>query len=124
MDQISECRFGHARPKPGYHYPVIRFPQEYQNLIGEQVRIFSTEFEGSQAFLVVAPGIPVRNTNKLINKSDTGLEKRLTVLEQSLSELKELIELKAAKPSSGGDEKVYGPSRIRTGDLRRVKAVS
>jgi hypothetical protein len=54
-------KVGLLKLKPGYHYPVIRFPKEYQNLIGEQVKFFSTDFKGAQAFLVVTPDVPVRN---------------------------------------------------------------
>ena len=65
MDQILECRFGHAHPNPGYYYPVIRIPKGYQKLLGEYVKIFSTEFVGAQAFLVVTPDVPVRNDQGL-----------------------------------------------------------
>jgi len=52
------------------------------------VKIFSTKFEGSQAFLVVTPDIPVHNRHDLINKSDSDFEKKPAALEWSLSEIK------------------------------------
>lgn len=99
---------------PGYPIPV-----KYQNQIGEQIRIFSTEFKDSQTFPVVTPGVPVRNNQKMINRSDSDPEKRLTALEQTIHEIKEFCSEKAAKPQSGGFDQEYGTSRIQTGDIHR-----
>jgi hypothetical protein len=58
---IHEGKAGLLKSKPGYHYPNIRLPREYQNLIGEEYKIFTITFEGAQAFLLVFPEISLKS---------------------------------------------------------------
>ena len=45
MQIIQEGKAGLLKSKPGYHYPNFRLPREFQNLIGEDYKVFTTSFK-------------------------------------------------------------------------------
>ena len=63
------------------------------------------------------------NSEQLYKSCITEGQKNLESMNDTLKEIKELLSLNLKYQENAGQKK-YGPSRIRTGDLRRVKAVS
>jgi hypothetical protein len=50
---LGTTKIGKPAPKPGFIYPTIRLPHDCADLIGENVKLYATEHEGRQTFLVV-----------------------------------------------------------------------
>ena len=77
MKFIGKCSIGKKKTKERFEYPIIRFPKEFQNLIGKEVRTYQLD---EKNFL-----ISLELDNKLYNsiefiKVDKNLFKRIKAL--------------------------------------------
>ena len=121
MKKIFTTKVSIQSSTPTHCYPIIRLPRELKTMAGKIVSVYETECEDEQAFFIVTQ---VDKLDKLVDKSqETSLESRLSTFESKIDKLielnfqnNELIESKSLKKN--------GLGRIRTGDLRRVKAMS
>ena len=122
MRYIGKSKISTLHSKPDVSYPLIRLPQHYKHVIGETAQIFLTDYEGKKGFLILLEETEKRG--KVVKQSlETSLESRLTALESKIQELKDYI-LQNNELIEVEKEKNNGLDRIRTGDLRRVKATS
>ncbi len=103
-----------------HSYPVIRLPREFATLAGETAQIYQTEQDGKLTF-VISVDKPVGKI--CANDGQSQVEERISALETEISELKSLLLLNEGS-CLHQKGKTDGPGRIRTGDLRRVKATS
>ncbi len=62
-EKVASHKISLQSSKPKFAYPIIRLPKEYRSVVGSEAEIFSTEYLGQQAFLVVVNGLD----NKLDN---------------------------------------------------------
>ncbi len=122
MRYIGKSKISTLHSKPDISYPLIRLPQQYKHLIGETAQIFMTDCEGRTGFLIL---LEEREDDSKVAKQslETNIESRQSALESKIDKLvelnfqnNELLEAKSPKKD--------GLDRIRTGDLRRVKAMS
>ncbi len=127
MRFVGKSKSGRLSAKKGKIYAQIRLPSQLADTIGEIVNIFETEYNSKRAFLLVikqnmSDDDTVLQLNEKVVKSEDhkDYEFRLSALESGISELKSLI---FSKESAHHDKNENnGLGRIRTGDLRRVKA--
>ena len=96
-------------------------PREFRSLVGKQANIYVTEDIGKLAFKVV---IDKKVDKVCANAEKSGLEDRLKDLESQISELKSLLLLNESDKlhKNKKEDEHNGLGRIRTGDLRHVKA--
>jgi hypothetical protein len=125
--KIDTTIVGKKTPKPHITYPMIRFPQECQDLIGTRVDIFEIENGGRSGYLVV----PSRSCTTVVQRrmNDEGIFARCEALAHNIENPHNGAhsENKRTSCHSGSarkEGKTDGPVRIRTGDLRRVRATS
>jgi hypothetical protein len=57
MDLVALHRISRQSSKDAYSYPIIRLPKRYQTVVGSKAEIYSTEYLGRQAFLVVVDNL-------------------------------------------------------------------
>ncbi len=133
---IGRSKIGKLSAK-GINYPQLRLPKRYFDSVGKTASIYETEHEGRQAFLIVTEqSMPKEDTvlkpseEVLKQRLSESLDKRLFALESQIAELKSLL-LKNENPKAPqsplfpqSTAKNNGLGRIRTGDLRHVKATS
>ncbi len=146
MQFIGKSKIGKKRSKPTITYPLIRLPHQYDDIIGTPINIYETEHNKCTAFVVVLneekrdrfesqtvqPDLRVGQLSpKVVQlEKETNIESRLSALESSTEVLESkidiLIELNFQNNelSNNKTPKEDGLGRIRTGDLRRVKAMS
>ena len=108
---------------PQHGYPTIRLPREFKALVGETAKIYLDKDKAELAFKVI---IDKKVDNFCTNAEDSKLEDRLYDLESEFRALKSSI-LKNEGLMNNLNKKGAqegGLGRIRTGDLRRVKATS
>jgi len=101
--------------------PTIRWPREFKGLVGETTRIYLSEDKDKLAFKVI---IDKKVDDFCTNSEKDELEDRLSDLESEITDLKSSI-LKNESLTDNCSEKgtqITGLGRIRTCDLRRVKA--
>jgi hypothetical protein len=131
MRFVGKSKIGRLSAYEGKVYPQIRLPSHLADVIGETAGIFETEHEGKRAFLLVTRR-PVSSDDTLLQsfynivKSDEARSavKRLDALESEIKNLKSLLILNKGQyfPKKIKEDESNGLGRIRTGDLRRVKA--
>ncbi len=121
MKKIFESKISIQSLNSKYSYSLIRLPRKFKGIAGKIASIYETEQDGALAFLVVV--------DKLVDKSqENNLESRFPALEPSIealeSKIDKLIELNFQNNEliESKSLKKHGLGRIRTGDLRRVKA--
>ena len=124
MQFIQQGKVGLLKSRPGYHYPNFRLPRDYQNLIGENYKIFTTSFEGAKAFLLVLPDIPSHTQESFTTNCKIPDGYILKNIENSIEEIKGLLGGKSERGDERGEAPLNGLVEIRTRDLRRVKATS
>ncbi len=144
MRKIFTTRISLQSSTPSYSYPVIRLPRTLKKLAGETVTVYQIEKDGALAFFILPM---LDNLHKFIREVDQE-EKGPSeaVIDQSTSKnecsrvscacdhrpLEAPVTPAAARDLGPGDVLIDpralkiadGPGRIRTGDLRRVKATS
>ena len=137
MEYLGKTKIGRFSAKPNVIYPQLRLPQDCQNVIGETAYAYATEHEGKKAFIFVLQDREERedksasSANRVLQLNDkvlqlsaeSSIEARLSEVESQISELKSLLLLNEGD-SLHKNEKNDGLGRIRTGDLRHVKAMS
>jgi len=101
MKKIFTTKISLQSSNPTYSYPIVRLPRTLKDLAGETVTIYQTERDGSLAFFVVPK---LDNLDKFIEGMDQEDQERLGA------------PIDQKKPTTNG------LGRIRTGDLRHVKA--
>jgi hypothetical protein len=106
MKKIFTTKISLQSSNPTFSYPIIRLPRELKELAGRIANIYQTEIPGIQGFFIALQFDNLDN-----------LDKRL--------ESRTRADLPAKKAVSDlSTSKIDGLGRIRTGDLRRVKATS
>ena len=127
MHYIGKSKISKLHPQSNTVYPLIRLPQQCNDVIGETAHIFQTEYEGERAFLILLKN---KETTKrkiikefIKSKPEIDLKSHLIIVE---SKIDEILKLLFSNQNQIEDElsKNDGLGRIRTGDLRRVKAMS
>ncbi len=137
MHYIGTSKISPLYSKGSIIYPQIRLPQRYNDVIGKNAQIFETEYNGKRAFFIVTEESEKTKNSvfKFVDKvlkpdvevlkphPEKEVESRLSAFESKIDKLielnfqnNELIKSKSSKKD--------GLGRIRTGDLRRVKAMS
>jgi hypothetical protein len=139
MQFIGKSKIGKQYSKPTITYPIIRLPLQCSEAIGTSVKIFKSEHAGQTVFLIIPDNEKSENVRQEVAQptskvaqpaAETSIESSLSALESSIEALESKIikqielnfqsneSLKAKSPKEDGLD------RIRTGDLRRVKAMS
>jgi hypothetical protein len=91
---------------PTFSYPIIRLPRELKELAGRIANIYQTEIDGVQGFFVEFHLDKLDNLDKFHqNNSEVLSRQKCSLIKKSVP-------------------KTNGLGRIRTGDLRHVKATS
>ncbi|MGA3359321.1 MAG: hypothetical protein ABSC87_03825 [Halobacteriota archaeon] len=106
MRKIFTTKISLQSRNPTFSYPIIRLPRDLKELAGQIVNIYETEIDGVRGFFVASH---LAKLAKFDEPNDDACQ----------------IE----KPPRGryfvkAPQKTNGLGRIRTGDLRRVKATS
>jgi len=70
-------------PKPSITYPTIRLPQSHADLAGETVKLYETECEGRQAFLIVVDRQVVQQVTQ--SHYEKSYEQRIAELEKRIA---------------------------------------
>ncbi len=127
MRFVGKAKIGKLSAK-GITYPQLRLPPNYSDSIGQVADVIETEHDGKRAFLIVPNNNTVLKPIAEVLKLDSQdyYVQRLQELELEIKGLRSRI---FAEDNSSDDEikktgTRSGPGRIRTGDLRRVKATS
>jgi hypothetical protein len=101
MKKIFTTKISLQSSNPAFSYPIIRLPRELKELAGRIANIYQTEIEGVEGFFVA---LQLDKLGKFVESHG-----------QANSTLKcDLIDKSSLKND--------GLGRIRTGDLRHVKA--
>ena len=126
MRFVGKSKIGRLSAKKGKIYAQVRLPPQLADTIGDIATIFETEHNGKRAFLLVTKSVPNDNNvlqlnEKVVKPEDHNAhDYRLCALESEISELKSL--LFSSESFSQNKNENNGLGRIRTGDLRHVKA--
>ena len=106
MKKIFTTKVSLQSSNPTFSYPIIRLPRELRALAGRIVNVYQTEIDGVQGFFVEPHLDNLDNLDKFI----------AGVGQENQGPHNALIDQKKSK--------INGLGRIRTGDLRHVKATS
>ncbi len=108
---------------PQHGYPTIRLPREFKALVGERARIYLSEDKDRLAFKVI---IDKKVDIFCANSEKEELEDRLSDLESEITDLRSSIPTNGSLTDNCSEKgaQIDGLGRIRTGDLRHVKATS
>ena len=125
MRFVGSSKVSKLNPKPNLTYPLLRLPQRYATVIGKTAHIYESWEEGQKAIVLVFD--ETENKEKIIQpvikqNVESDFSDRFAVLEEEMRELRTLIEKEAHLTPN--IQKTNGLGRIRTGDLRHVKATS
>ena len=128
MRFVGKSKIGRLSAKKGKVYAQVRLPPQLVDTIGEIANIFETKHSGKRAFLLVTESVPSDNmvlqlSEKVVKwKDHDDDDYRLCALESEINELKSIIF--SNESSCPHTKRKHGLGRIRTGDLRHVKATS
>jgi hypothetical protein len=125
MQYIGTSKISKLNPKPNITYPLIRLPQRYKTIIGKTAHIYELSEEGQKNIVLVFDETETQeNVIQPVIKqnAESDFSARIEVLEEEIRDLRTLIEKEAYLTSN--IQKTNGLGRIRTGDLRHVKATS
>jgi hypothetical protein len=112
---------------------MIRLPEQCLDVIGETAQIYAIEQKGMRGFFVALQTLATdeRNVAQLLAevaqpKVQNDIEARLLELESELRELRSVILPNRCSKDNHNKKGAQkdGLEAIRTGDLRRVKAMS
>ena len=127
MKEIARTTVGRQAASPQCVYPIVRLPKNDGALIGRHVVLYESSHDGARAFLIVleeSAAQPIAQP-QCVETSPGAVHTRLSELEKRMGELEErCTDFPHAPPTIGGGAYPDGPGRIRTGDLRRVRATS
>ncbi|MGZ4885732.1 MAG: hypothetical protein ACXVIS_09930 [Halobacteriota archaeon] len=121
MYHVGTSKIGKLSAR-GITYPQLRLPPDYSDIIGRIAAVIETEHNGKRAFLIVPSDSTVLKPSVEVLKlqDKNAYLQRLQDLESEIEELKSTLFSNSLEECS--KIKNSGPGRIRTGDLRRVKA--
>jgi hypothetical protein len=106
MRRIFTTKVSLQSRNPTFSYPLVRLPRELKELAGRIVDVYDADIDGVRGFFVAPHLANLAKSDENIDDScqvDSTLKCRLI---------------------SQGTQKTNGLGRIRTGDLRHVKATS
>ena len=133
MRFVGTSKIGRLSAKKGRIYAQIRLPPPLADMIGDIADVFETERDGKRAFLLVTNQHVLDNNmvlqpgEKVVKPDDEkDNDRRLKALESQISELRFLLLLNESTSFNKNrkEDVLNGLGRIRTGDLRHVKATS
>ena len=127
MKEIARTTVGRQAASPKCVYPIVRLPKNDGALIGRHVVLYESSHDGARAFLIVLEESAAQQVAQppCVETSLDTVHTRLSELEKRMWELEERYShIQSATPTIGGGAYPDGPGRIRTGDLRRVRATS
>jgi hypothetical protein len=132
VQRVGKSKIGRLNAK-NISYPQLRLPHQYFSTIGDIASVFETQHEGKQAFLIVTEHA-VPNQDTVLKPSEkvlktvaaNAVEGLLSALESEISDLKSSIFKNESLVDNCNEKGAQesGLGRIRTGDLRHVKATS
>jgi len=137
MHYIGKSKIGKQYSKPTITYPIIRLPLHCSEAIGSYVQIYKSEHAGQTVFVIIPDNKKGKSVRREVAQptlkvaqleTETSIESRLSALKSSIevleSKIDKLIELNFQNNEliESKSSKEDGLDRIRTGDLRRVKA--
>jgi hypothetical protein len=127
MRFVGKSKIGRLSAKKGKVYAQIRLPPQLADTIGEIANIFETEHNGKRAFLLLMKrsmsddDMVLQLDERVVKSEDyNDYDHRLCALESEINELKSIIFSNESFSSHKNENDGLG--RIRTGDLRHVKA--
>ncbi len=123
MQFLCKRKIGIHSSTSSHEYPTVRLPREFKALVGETAAIYLGEEKGKLAFKVI---IDKKVDNFCTNSETSELENRVFNLETEIKVLRSfLIKNDSLKDDPNKKEpQLNRLVRIRTGDLRHVKAKS
>ena len=126
MKLIGRSKISKINPKPTIVYPMVRLPQECADAIGKTATIYETEYDGRKAYLITMGQDEARQEAVMKPELHNTLEKRVSEVESKIDEIYSILSERGMQKQteSQKEERTDGPARIRTGDLRRVRATS
>jgi hypothetical protein len=133
MRFVGKSKIGRLSAKKGKIYAQIRLPPHLADTIGEIADVFETERNGKRAFLIVTKqrvlddDIVLQHSEKVVKPDDEiDNDQRFDALESQINQLESLLLLNDSNSlhEIEKEDKPNGLGRIRTGDLRHVKATS
>jgi hypothetical protein len=133
MRFVGKSKIGRLSAKKDKVYAQVRLPPQLADTIGEIVDVFETERNGKRAFFLVTKHSLLENHTvlqpgeKVVKPhDDADNDRRFKALESQISELKSSLFLNECDllHKTKKEDGPNGLGRIRTGDLRHVKATS
>ncbi len=123
MQYLGKRKISVQSSTPSHAYPTVRLPREYKGLVGKKAALYVDEYPEQLVFEIV---ISQKVDNFCANSKEDLIEARLSELESEFEALKSLIMKNNSFLNDffGNRAQLNGLGRIRTGDLRRVKATS
>ena len=95
MHYTGKSKISKLHPQPTKVYPLIRLPQQCNDVIGETAYIFQTEHEGERAFLILLRN---KETTKrkiikefIKSKPEIDLKSHLLTVESKIDDILELL---------------------------------
>ena len=135
MRYLGRTKIGRFASKPNVIYPQMRLPQDCRGVVGATANVYEISHLGKKAFLFVIKGqetVIAGQASKVLQpdpkvlqlSAEVSVEDRLLELESQITEIKSLLLAKETDcpHSIEKEDEPNGLGRIRTGDLRRVKA--
>ena len=116
MKLIGRSKISKINPKPNIVYPMIRLPQECNDVIGNTATIYETEYDGKKAFLITIGQDADTATPVMKPELQNALEKRLSDVESKINDIYSRLMGKESQKSSKM-EKGNAANRTRTCDM-------
>ena len=91
MKPIGKSKVSRQTSKKNAIYPFVRFPQGYEDLIGNTMTIYETEHEGRRAFLLVPYDETISAPKVIQPIAKLSIEKRIDGLETKINQVIDLI---------------------------------
>jgi hypothetical protein len=126
MKLIGRSKISKINPKPNIVYPMIRLPRECADAIGMTATIYETEYDGKKAYLITMGQDEARQEAVIKPELHNTLESRVSEVESKIEGIYSILTGKWVQKKDESQKGAFsdGPVRIRTGDLRRVRATS
>jgi hypothetical protein len=88
MQQISVHKINVQSSNPSHAYPIIRLPRKFVPVIGARAHIYQVDNNGKPASFITVD----KSVDKFCTDSESNnIESRLTALESSINEIKNLL---------------------------------
>jgi hypothetical protein len=131
MRYLAKTKIGKLHPKRSKVYPMIRLPERCLDIVGEIVQIYAIKQNDVSGFLITLEKEARKEESvaQLLAKvaqprAQNDIRSRLLALELEIRELKLVIQRNESSEDNLNEKGIQkdGLGRIRTGDLRHVKA--